>query len=177
MGGGFSSGWLRKGKSACTLQSLQFQKSLIKELTKRRRFHRFKKKVELRTGFPRYLNRIGTVPKQERSMDLDKFLELTKKLDSKKKGKKEELEKFKRFFERFHLLNRAYLDKETFEKAEESLSSMAEAIANTIKYLDVEITRLRNKRMKMPFENVELGEMQKIQNKNEMLIKEYLAQK
>jgi hypothetical protein len=31
--------------------------------------------------------------------------------------------------------------------------------------------------MKMPFENVELGEMQKIQNKNEMLIKEYLAQK
>jgi hypothetical protein len=110
-------------------------------------------------------------------MDLDKFLELTKKLDSKKKGKKEELEKFKRFFERFHLLNRAYLDKETFEKAEESLSSMAEAIANTIQYLDVEITRLRNKRMKMPFENVELGEMQKIQNKNEMLIKEYLAQK
>ena len=54
---------------------------------------------------------------------------------------------------------------------------MAEAIANTIKYLDAEITRLRNKRMKVPFENVELGELQKIQNKNEMLIKEYLAQK
>lgn len=110
-------------------------------------------------------------------MDLDKFLELTKELDSKKKAKKEELENFKKFFERFHLLNRAYLDKETFEKAEESISSMAEAIANTIKYLDAEITRLRNKRMKMPFENVELGEVQKIQNKNEMLIKEYLAQK
>jgi hypothetical protein len=31
--------------------------------------------------------------------------------------------------------------------------------------------------MKMPFENVELGELQKIQNKNEMLIKEYLAPK
>ena len=29
--------------------------------------------------------------------------------------------------------------------------------------------------MKLPFENVELGEMQKIQNKNEMLVKEYLA--
>jgi len=110
-------------------------------------------------------------------MDIEKFLEVAKKLDSKKKAKKEELEKFKRFFERFHNLNRAYLDKETFEKAEESVSSMAEAIASTIQYLDAEITRLRNKRMKMPFENVELGELQKIQNKNEMLIKEYLAQK
>ncbi len=110
-------------------------------------------------------------------MDIEKFLEVAKKLDSKKKTKKEELEKFKRLFERFHNLNRAYLDKETFEKAEESISSMADAIASTIQYLDAEITRLRNKRMKMPFENVELGELQKIQNKNEMLIKEYLAQK
>ena len=108
-------------------------------------------------------------------MDIDKFLELAKKLDSKKKGKKEELEKFQRFFERFHLLNRAYLDKETFEKAQESILSIVEAIANTIQYLDAEITRLRNKRMKMPVENVELGEMQKVQNKNEMMIKEYLA--
>jgi hypothetical protein len=110
-------------------------------------------------------------------MDIDKFLELTKKLDSKKKAKKEEFEKFKGFFERFHNLNRAYLDKEAFEKAEESITSMAEVIASTIQYLDAEITRLRNKRMKMPFENVELGELQKIQNKNEMLVKEYLPQK
>jgi hypothetical protein len=109
-------------------------------------------------------------------MEIDKFLEWVKKLDSKKKGSKEELEKFKRFFERFHNLNRAYLDKETFDKAEESISSMSEAIANTLQYLDAEITRLRNKRMKMPFENVELGEMQKVQNKNEMLIKEHLAE-
>jgi hypothetical protein len=109
-------------------------------------------------------------------MDISKFLELVKKLDSKKKGKEEDLEKFKRFFERFHNLNRAYLDKETFGKAEESISSMSESIANTIQYLDTEITRLRNKRMKMPFENVELAEMQKVQNKNEMLIKEYLAE-
>jgi len=108
-------------------------------------------------------------------MDLDKFLELTKRLDSKKKGKKEELEKFQKFFERFHLLNRSYLDKETFEKAQGSISSMAEAVANTIQYLDAEITRLRNKRMKLPLENVELGEIQKIQNKNEMLLKDYLA--
>jgi hypothetical protein len=109
-------------------------------------------------------------------MEMDKFLEWVKKLDSKKKGNKEELEKFKRFFERFHNLNRAYLDKETFDRAEESISSMSEAIANTLQYLEAEITRLRNKRMKMPFENVELGEMQKVQNKNEMLIKEYLAE-
>ena len=109
-------------------------------------------------------------------MEIDKFIEWVKKLDSKKKGNKEELEKFKRFFERFHNLNRAYLDKETFDKAEESISSMSEAIANTLQYLEAEITRLRNKRMKRPFENVELGEMQKVQNKNEMLIKEYLAE-
>ncbi|MDO9125223.1 MAG: hypothetical protein Q7V12_12510, partial [Deltaproteobacteria bacterium] len=64
-------------------------------------------------------------------MDADKFLEVVKKLDSEKKGKKEELEKLKKLFERFHLLNRAYLDKETFEKAQESITSIAEAIANT----------------------------------------------
>lgn len=108
-------------------------------------------------------------------MEIDKFLERMKKLDSKKKGKKEELEKLQKFFERFHLLNRAYIDKETFEKAQESISSIAEAMANTIRYLDSEIARLRSKRMKLPFENVELGEMQKVQNKNEMLIKEYLG--
>jgi hypothetical protein len=108
-------------------------------------------------------------------MEIDKFLELAKKLDSKEKGKKEELEKFQKFFERFHNLNRAYLDKESFEKAEESISSMVEVIASTIQYLDAEITRLRNKRMKLPLENLELGEMQKVQNKNEFLIKEYLT--
>jgi hypothetical protein len=30
--------------------------------------------------------------------------------------------------------------------------------------------------MKLPLENVEFGEMQKIQNKNELLIKEFLAE-
>jgi multidrug resistance efflux pump len=109
-------------------------------------------------------------------MEIEKFLELTRGLEKKKKAKKEELERFKRFFERFHNLNRGYLDKETFEKAEASIASMSEAIASTLQYLDTEIIRLRNKRMKLPLENVELGEMQKIQNKNEMLIKEYLAE-
>jgi ABC-type branched-subunit amino acid transport system ATPase component len=119
----------------------------------------------------------GLSPKYARrdTMDADKFLELAKKLDSKKKGKKEEFEKLKKLFERFHLLNRAYLDKETFEKAQESISSIAEAMANTIRYLDEEIARLGNKGRKQPFENVALAEMQKTQKRNEMLVKEYLA--
>ena len=108
-------------------------------------------------------------------MELDKFLELTKKLDRKKKGKEEELEKLQRLFERFHLLDRKYLDKETFEQARNSISSIAEAIGNTVQYLDSEITHLRNKRMKLPFENVALSEMQKVQSRNAMLLKEYLA--
>ena len=108
-------------------------------------------------------------------MDIEKFLEATKKLDKKKKGKQEELEKLKKFFERFHLLNRNYLDKETFENAQASIASIAEMIANTVQYLDAEIARLRSKRMKLPFENVTLSEMQKVQNRNEMLLKEYLA--
>lgn len=106
-------------------------------------------------------------------MEIDKFLEWVSQLGS-KKGKKAELERLKKYFERFYLLNRSYLDKETFEKAQDSLSSMAEAMANTLQYLSSEITRLRNKRMKLPFENVTLGEMQKIQKKNEMLVKEFL---
>jgi phosphopantetheinyl transferase (holo-ACP synthase) len=108
------------------------------------------------------------------TMDIEKFLERTKSLEKKKQGKKEEMERVKKFFERFHLLNRAFLDKETFEKAQDSISSMAEAIGNTIQYLDSEIARLRSKRMKMPFENVTLGEMQKVQNKNEMLVRDFL---
>jgi len=82
-------------------------------------------------------------------MEIEKFLELTSTLEKKKKGKKEELERLEKFFERFHLLNRKYLDKETYEKAQGSIPSMAEALANTIRYLEEEVTRLRNKRMKM----------------------------
>ena len=108
-------------------------------------------------------------------MDVDQLLELVKKLDSKKRGKKEELEKLQKFFERFHLLNRKYLDKETFEKAQASIPSMAEAIGNTVRFLDDEIARLRSKRLKLPYENVELNEMQKAHAKNELLLKEYLA--
>jgi hypothetical protein len=108
-------------------------------------------------------------------MEIEKFLEMTKSLEKKKKGKEQELEKLQGFFERFHNLNRAYLDKETFEKARGAISPMADAIANTVKFLDSEITRLRNKRMKLPFENVELGEMQKVQKKNELMIKEFMS--
>lgn len=118
----------------------------------------------------------GTAPGARRDlMDTETFLELTKKLDKRKKGKEEELEKLKKLFERFHLLNRNYLDKEAFENAQASIASMAEMMVNTIQYLDAEIARLRSKRMKMPFENVTLSEMQKVQNRNELLLKEYLA--
>ncbi len=41
-------------------------------------------------------------------MDINQFLELTKKLDKKKKGKEEEMERLKNFFSRFHILNRNY---------------------------------------------------------------------
>jgi membrane-bound ClpP family serine protease len=109
-------------------------------------------------------------------MELDKFIEWTGKLDKKKKGKKEETERLQKFFERFHLVNRNYLNKEAFEKAKESIPSIAESVANTVRYLEAEITRLRNKRAKLPFENVELGEMQKIQDRNGHLLKEYLSE-
>jgi C-terminal processing protease CtpA/Prc len=108
-------------------------------------------------------------------MEIEKFLEMMKNLEKKKKTKAEELEKLQAFFERFHNLNRAYLERETFEKARDSISAIAEAIANTIQFLDSEITRLRNKRMKLPFENVELAQMQKVQKKNELMIKEFMA--
>jgi hypothetical protein len=108
-------------------------------------------------------------------MEIEKLLEMTKRLEKKKKGKTEELERLQRFFERFHNLNRAYLDKETFEKAQGSISTIGEAIANTVQFLDSEITRLRNKRMKLPFDNVALGEMQKVQKKNELMIKEFMT--
>ena len=109
-------------------------------------------------------------------MDLEKFLKLAETQENKKKDKKEELERLQKLFERFHLLNRKYLDKEAFEKAKGSIPSISEAIAGTVRYLDAEVTRLRGKRMKLPFENVELAEIQKLQVRNEMLFKEFLAQ-
>ena len=48
-------------------------------------------------------------------------------------------------------------------------------MVNTIRYLDDEIARLRSKRMKLPFENVEFAEMQKVQARNAALLSEYLA--
>lgn len=108
-------------------------------------------------------------------MDIHQLLEMAKKLESKMKGKKEELERLRKLFERFHLLNRKFLDKETFEKAQGSATSMVEAIETTLRFLDEEVARLRNKRMKLPFETLDLTEMQKVQARNELLLKEYLA--
>ena len=112
----------------------------------------------------------GEVP-----MDVDHWMEMAKSLDSREEGKAEELEKLKRMFERFHILNRKYLDKEAFEKAQGSGASIAEAIASTMRFLEDEIARLRSKRLKLPLENRELGEMQKVHARNESLLKDYLA--
>ena len=68
-------------------------------------------------------------------MDIQKFLELAETLEKKKKGKEEELERLQRLFERFHLLNRKYLDKEAFEKARGSIPSIAEAIIGTASFI------------------------------------------
>jgi hypothetical protein len=109
-------------------------------------------------------------------MEIEKFMELTATLEKKKTGKKENLEKVQTFFERFHLLNRKYLDRDAFEKALGSIPAIAEAVSTTVQYLEAEIARLRSKRSKLPVENVELAEMQKIEAKNEMLLKDLLAQ-
>ena len=50
-------------------------------------------------------------------MEMEKFLEAAKSLDKKKKGKEEELEKMKKLFERFHVINHKYLDADTYEES------------------------------------------------------------
>ena len=109
-------------------------------------------------------------------MEIDRWMNLVKELESRKKGKKEELEKLQKLFERFHLINRKYLDKEVFEKALGSMTSMAEAIANTMRFLEDEIARVRSKRLKLPLDNLELNEMQKAHARNELMLKEYMAE-
>lgn len=111
--------------------------------------------------------------KKMMSKYIDRFLEITKKIEDRENI--EQNERLKRFFEKFHLINRNYLDKGTFEKARESIPSIIEVIKRTLEFLESEISRLRNKRARLPYENVILGEMQKIQTKNEMLIKEYIT--
>jgi len=109
-------------------------------------------------------------------MDIDKFVDLAKKVASEKKDDQVELDRFRKLFERFHNLNRNYLDKETFEKTQGSISSMADTIADTVRYLDTEIARIRSKRMKLPVDSLTLNEMQKVQRKNEILLKEYIQE-
>jgi hypothetical protein len=107
-------------------------------------------------------------------MEMEKFLEAVKSLDKKKEGKTEELEKMKKLFERFHVINRKYLDAGTYEESLKSIVSMAETIARTEEYLDQEVAHLRNKRLKLAFDNLALAEMQKAQARNSLLIKEYM---
>jgi C-terminal processing protease CtpA/Prc len=106
-------------------------------------------------------------------MEMEKFLEAAKS-QGKKKGKAVELEKMKKLFERFHVINRKYLDADTYEESQKSIASMADTIARTVEYLDQEVAHLRNKRLKLSFDNLALAEMQKAQARNSLLIKEYM---
>ena len=108
-------------------------------------------------------------------MDIAHWTEMAKKLDSEKEGKGETRERLEKLFERFHLVNRKYLDKETFEKARGSAATMVEAMASTVRFLDTEVARLRSKRTKLPGEDIDFHEMQKAQARNELLLKEYEA--
>jgi len=109
-------------------------------------------------------------------MDTGKFLESAKRLESEKKGDHTAIDHFRKHFERFHILNRSYLDKETFEKNQETISQMAETMVETIRYIDGEIAHLRSRRMKLPVDNLTLNEMQKTQTKNEALLKEFVQE-
>ena len=108
-------------------------------------------------------------------MDIDRLKEIASQIDSKKEEKKEELEGIGKLYERFHLLNRKILDEETYEKTRGSAKAMTESIAGTVQFIEDEIARLRSKRMKTPFENMELTALQKTLSKNEFLLKEYLG--
>jgi hypothetical protein len=105
-------------------------------------------------------------------MDTDKLLELAKKEIAEEKEAQVKLEHLRKIFERFHNVNRKYLDKDAYEKARESIVAISEAMVETVRFLEAEIARLRSKRMKLPLESRNLSEMQKAQARNEVLLKE-----
>lgn len=107
-------------------------------------------------------------------MDTDKLLELAKEEIAEEKEGQTKVEHLRRIFERFHNVNRKYLDRETYERARESVTAISEAMAETIRFLDGEIARLRSKRMKLPLDSRTLREMQQAQARNEVFLKEAL---
>lgn len=105
-------------------------------------------------------------------MDTDRLLELAKKEIPAEEEARTKLEHLRKIFERFHNVNRKYLDRDAYEKARESILSISEAMAGTIRFLETEIARLRSKRLKLPLDSRTLSEMQKAQARNEVFLKE-----
>jgi hypothetical protein len=111
-------------------------------------------------------------------MDYEKVVEKAKGwiASGKKTLKKGELERLRAIFDRFYLGNRAFVDKEAYDKARKSAKSMGELIVETIEFLNGEIFRLEKKRRKLPPENLQLREAQKANEMNLRLIRDFLKE-
>ena len=111
-------------------------------------------------------------------MDYEKVVEKAKTWVSsgKKTLKKEELEGIRAIFDRFYLGNKAFVDKETYDKARKSAKAMGKLIVDTIEFLNAEIFRLEKKRRKLPMDNLQLKEAQKANEMNLKFIMEFLKE-
>jgi hypothetical protein len=111
-------------------------------------------------------------------MDYEKVVEKAKTWVSsgKKAFKKEELEGIRAVFDRFYLGNKAFVDKETYDKARKSAKAMGRLMVETIEFLNAEIFRLEKKRRKLPMDNLQLKEAQKANEMNLKFIREFLKE-
>jgi len=94
----------------------------------------------------------------------------------KKTLKKGELERMRGVFDRFYLGNKAYVDKEAYDKATKSAKSMGELMVEIVEFLNGEIFRLEKKRRKLPVDNLQLKEAQKAYEMSLRFIREFLKE-
>lgn len=111
-------------------------------------------------------------------MDYEKVMEKAKSwiASGKKTLKKEELERLRTIFDRFYIGNRAFVDKEAYDKARKSAKAMGEMMVETIEFLNGQIFRLEKKRRKLPPENLQLREAQKANELNLRFIRDFLKE-
>ena len=111
-------------------------------------------------------------------MDYEKVVEKAKSwvASGKKTLKKDELERLRAIFDRFYFGNRAFVDKETYEKARKSAKAMGELMVETTEFLNGEIFRLEKKRRKLPPDNLQLRDAQKANEMNLRSIGEFLKE-
>ncbi len=111
-------------------------------------------------------------------MDYEKVVEKAKDwvASGKKTLKKEELERIRAVFDRFYLGNKAFVDKETYDKARKSAKAMGELMVDTFEFLNAETFRLEKKRRKLPVDNLQLKEAQKANEMNLRFIREFLKE-